>query len=111
MQARIGVVLVLLSFVGVVAAEQSNNKATKEAAPTSAAVVPVKPSAAAPASAYKAKPEPIDPDRAYKAHCGRCHLEPRKFSERKTATVMRHMRVRANLSEGETAAIFRYLTR
>ena len=53
----------------------------------------------------------VDPDQAYKAHCARCHLAPRKFPEGKTATIMRHMRVRANLTEDETEAILRYLTR
>jgi len=54
--------------------------------------------------------KPIDPDEAYKANCARCHVEPRKFSERETATVMLHMRVRSNLTEEETKAILKYLT-
>jgi len=53
----------------------------------------------------------VDPDQAYKAHCARCHLAPRKFPEGKTVTIMRHMRVRANLTDEEAEAILRYLTR
>jgi hypothetical protein len=53
----------------------------------------------------------IDADQAYKANCARCHLPPRKLSEGKMATVMRHMRVRANLTAEETDAILGYLTR
>ncbi len=53
----------------------------------------------------------IDAHGAYKANCARCHLSTAKFSERKMATIMRHMRVRANLTEEEAEAIFRYLTR
>ena len=52
----------------------------------------------------------IDPDDAYKSNCTRCHLAPRKFSERKMATIMRHMRVRANLTQEEAKAILKYLT-
>ena len=53
----------------------------------------------------------VDGDVAYKANCMRCHTAPKKFSEREMVTVMRHMRVRANLTEAEEKAILRYLTR
>lgn len=70
---------------------------------------PTKPGAA---SAAQIKPKPgLDGDQAYKANCSRCHLAARKFSERKMATIMRHMRVRANLTEEEAEAILRYLTK
>ncbi len=52
----------------------------------------------------------VDADLAYRANCSRCHVEPRKFSEGETATIMLHMRVRANLTEEETQAIVRYLS-
>lgn len=64
------------------------------------------------APAYKAKAsKAVDPDAAYKANCSRCHLEPRKYSERKTATIVRHMQVRGNLTEEEAKAILGYLTK
>ena len=69
--------------------------------PTAAKVAPVNP--------VKPKP-PINADLAYKANCTRCHVAPRKFSERATVTIMRHMRVRANLTEEEAQAILKYLT-
>lgn len=53
----------------------------------------------------------VDPDQAYKANCSRCHLAPRKFPEGKIATIMRRMRVRANLTDEEAEAILRYLTK
>ncbi len=52
------------------------------------------------------KPAKVDPDQAYKANCLRCHWEPRKLSELEMVTVMRHMRVRANLTVEEARAIF-----
>ena len=68
--------------------------------------------ATTPAKPARTKPiEAVDADRAYKANCSRCHVAPRKFSERKEATVMQHMRVRANRTEAETKAILHYLTR
>lgn len=53
----------------------------------------------------------VDGDQAYKVNCMRCHTAPRKFAAREMVTVMRHMRVRANLTKAEEQAILRYLTR
>jgi hypothetical protein len=36
---------------------------------------------------------------------------PRRLPDREMATIMRHMRVRANLTAEEAEAILRYLTR
>jgi hypothetical protein len=73
------------------------------------------------ATATKASPQPtavvksprtgVDPDKAYKAHCSSCHVEPRRYSDRATVTIVRHMRVRANLTAEEEKAILQYLTR
>ena len=69
------------------------------------------PSAGKPAGTEVAVKPEVDGDVAYKANCTRCHTAPKKFSEREMVTVMRHMRVRANLTEAEEKAILRYLTR
>ena len=55
------------------------------------------------------KKTPIDPDDAYKNNCMRCHVAVQEYSPAKTATIVMHMRVRANLTEEETQAILRYL--
>lgn len=57
------------------------------------------------------KPVTIDADEVYKANCSRCHLAPRKFSERKMATIMLHMRRHAYLTRDEADAVLQYLTR
>lgn len=51
-----------------------------------------------------------DGQRAYQNKCMRCHRETHKYSEGKQATILRHMRVRGDLTEKETQAILRYLT-
>ena len=51
----------------------------------------------------------LDPDDAYKNNCLRCHATVQDYSPAKTATIVMHMRVRANLTEEETQAILRYL--
>ncbi len=73
----------------------------KASPPTAAKVAPVNPGKRRPA---------FNADLAYKANCTRCHVAPRKFSERATVTIMRHMRVRANLTQEEAEAILQYLT-
>jgi hypothetical protein len=51
----------------------------------------------------------VDPDDAYKNNCMRCHAAVRQYSPRQTATVVRHMRVRANMTAEETQAVLQYL--
>ncbi len=97
-----------ISFVGLALAQAQSGQKAK-------ASIAVKSKTAAQAGTTSATAKPvnkeIDPDAAYKSNCTRCHVAPRKFSERETATIVRHMRVRANLTEEEEAAIIRYLTR
>lgn len=55
------------------------------------------------------KKPPLDPDDTYKNNCMRCHAAVQEYSPAKTATIVMHMRVRANLTQEETQAILRYL--
>jgi cytochrome c5 len=47
-------------------------------------------------------------ERAFQAHCSRCHSAPETLSPGIAGTVVRHMRVRANLSAEEERLILRY---
>lgn len=47
--------------------------------------------------------------RKFDANCGRCHSFPQQLSPSITGTVVRHMRVRANLSAEDEKDILRYL--
>ena len=49
-------------------------------------------------------------DDLYKQNCTRCHAEVPNVNERITKTAVRHMRVRANLTQDEAKAILEYLT-
>ena len=68
-----------------------------------------KPAATKPA----AKPDPTKQtdvgERKFNANCGRCHSFPQQLSPSITGTVVRHMRVRANLSAEDEKDILRYL--
>jgi len=62
-------------------------------------------------SAARRKVSPAsDGQQAYQNKCMSCHRETHKYSEGKQATILRHMRVRGDLTEKETQAILRYLT-
>jgi len=46
--------------------------------------------------------------RVFEQQCSRCHTAPNGFSSRISGTVLRHMRVRANLSKHEEEALLRF---
>jgi mono/diheme cytochrome c family protein len=49
-------------------------------------------------------------EKRFRANCGRCHVAPPKFAPRMTATIVRHMRVRAALTEEDARLILRYMS-
>ncbi|HVI07414.1 MAG TPA: cytochrome c [Candidatus Binatia bacterium] len=46
----------------------------------------------------------------YRANCGRCHSAPQKFPPRMMATVLRHMRVRATITDEDMRLVLFYMT-
>ena len=48
-------------------------------------------------------------EKKFRQNCSRCHNAPEGFSSRISGTIIRHMRVRASLSQKDAEAIFRYL--
>lgn len=60
---------------------------------------------------------PLDGDTLYKQNCTRCHMKPEfkflgfvKYTDGQINTIVKHMRVRANIPEEEAKAILEYLT-
>ena len=53
----------------------------------------------------------IEGEQRFRTNCGRCHLAPHKFPPRMMATIIRHMRVRATLTDADMRIILRYMTR
>jgi cytochrome c5 len=49
-------------------------------------------------------------EQRYRANCGRCHAAPRKFPPRMMATVLRHMRVRATITEEDMRLVLFYMS-
>ena len=66
--------------------------------------VPAKPAAKADSTK-----QPDVGQRTFDANCGRCHSFPEQLSPSITGTVVRHMRVRANLSAEDEKEILKFL--
>jgi hypothetical protein len=52
----------------------------------------------------------IEGEKRYRTNCGRCHQPPHKFQPRVMATAVRHMRVRAMLTDEDMKYVLFYLT-
>jgi len=52
----------------------------------------------------------IEGEKRFHANCGRCHAAPQKFPPRIMATVLRHMRVRATITDEDRRLILFYMT-
>ena len=52
----------------------------------------------------------VQGEERFRANCGRCHAAPQKFPPRAMATVLRHMRVRATLTDEDMRLVLYYMT-
>jgi cytochrome c5 len=54
-------------------------------------------------------PEQSEGEKKFQQHCSRCHEAPQNLSPQISGTVLRHMRVRASLSQQDERDILRFL--
>lgn len=52
----------------------------------------------------------VEGEQRFRANCGRCHASPHKFPPRMMATIVRHMRVRATITEEDMRLVLYYMT-
>ena len=52
----------------------------------------------------------VEGEQRFRTNCGRCHQVPHKFPARMMGTIVRHMRVRAMLTEEDMKLILAYMT-
>jgi hypothetical protein len=52
----------------------------------------------------------IQGEKRFRANCGRCHAAPQKFPPRMMATIVRHMRVRATITDEDMRLVLLYMT-
>ena len=51
----------------------------------------------------------LEGEKRFRANCGRCHQAPHKFPPRVMAAAIRHMRVRAMITDEDMRLILRYM--
>ena len=59
---------------------------------------------------YDADAMRVQGEQRFRANCGRCHAAPQKFPPRMMATVLRHMRVRATITDQDMRLVLFYVT-
>lgn len=75
-----------------------------------AALLPASAAAAQDKQDRQARPQATsDGERVFAQNCSRCHTAPQGFPPSISGTIVRHMRVRANLSREDERAILKYL--
>ena len=64
----------------------------------------------APTSAEQEQQWRIEGEKRYRTNCGRCHQPPHKFPPQAMAMAIRHMRVRAMLTDEDMKYVLYYMT-
>lgn len=70
--------------------------------------IPPTPTSKPAQASVHAAPKMNEGQRVFEQNCSRCHNPPDGFSPRISSTVVRHMRVRANLSEEDAKALMKF---
>ncbi|HEY6342525.1 MAG TPA: hypothetical protein VIY49_13610 [Bryobacteraceae bacterium] len=91
---------VMVILAATVAAESG-----KPSSGSSTATPSVVPQTTAQANAIR-----IEGEKRFHTNCGRCHMPPHKFPPRMMATIIRHMRVRALITDEDMRYILAYMT-
>jgi mono/diheme cytochrome c family protein len=69
---------------------------------------PATPADKKPAVAQASPQQQDDGERIFEQNCSRCHNTPEGFSPRISATIVRHMRVRASLSQHDAEVVLHF---
>jgi cytochrome c5 len=52
----------------------------------------------------------VEGEKRFRTNCGRCHAAPEKFPPRMMSTIVRHMRVRATITDEDMRLVLYYMT-
>jgi hypothetical protein len=107
MKTRIGVLVCALALCGLLYTSLAHVSLARAEGPSgkndAAASAPV-------AHRYDADAMRVQGEQRYRANCGRCHAAPEKFPPRMMATVLRHMRVRATITDEDMRLVLFYMS-
>jgi mono/diheme cytochrome c family protein len=114
---------ILVCLVSVIAgltfSAMAQERANSTARQSAAARAPAQGSATHTSAIAKAKAAPdaagertlrLEGEKRFRTNCGRCHMAPHKFPPRVMATAIRHMRVRAMITDEDMRFILSYMT-
>jgi mono/diheme cytochrome c family protein len=101
MNTRVAILTAVLALASSVYAADPPRKSESESASVGAPVV----RGSANADAMR-----VQGEQRFRANCSRCHAAPHKFPPRMMATIVRHMRVRATITDEDMRLVLFYMT-
>ena len=106
-----------LTFSAIAQERANSTSSSSAAAPAPTQVITAAPGATPPSAMAKTaadgaenRAERLEGEKRFRSNCGRCHQAPHKFPPRVMATAIRHMRVRAMITDEDMRLILRYMT-
>ncbi len=97
------ILAVVLILAAMVAAESGNRSSASDTAAPPTAI----PTTTAAQSSAAIR---VEGEKRFRTNCGRCHMPPHKFPPKMMATIVRHMRVRALITDEDMRYILAYMT-
>ena len=105
------ILAVVLILAAIVAAESGkNSSAAKASGPPVVVSSGVASSVVAPPTAAQNRAVRVEGEKRFRTNCGRCHMPPHKFPPKMMATIVRHMRIRALITDEDMRYILVYMT-
>ncbi len=101
------ILAVILILAAIVAAESDKNSSASKNTASSAAAPSVAVSSTAAENTAAVR---VEGEKRFRTNCGRCHMPPHKFPPKMMATIVRHMRVRALITDEDMRYILAYMT-
>jgi mono/diheme cytochrome c family protein len=107
-------VLLVRSAIAQDHAKSEKSSSTSKAAPAATANSVATHDAALPLpgrdTTFEERMARVEGEKRFRTNCGRCHQPPHKFPPRVMATAIRHMRVRAMITDEDMRLILKYMT-
>jgi len=99
-------------MLALVSAAQTAGDSKKENTPAAQTISDGSKEAAAPVNQLSQdESDRLEGEKRFHSNCSRCHAAPPKFPPRTMGTIVRHMRVRAMLTDQDMKLILRYMTK
>jgi mono/diheme cytochrome c family protein len=101
MKIRVTILAAVLALVSSLYAADPPRKSESDSAAVSTPVL---------RSSAEADAMRVQGEQRFRANCSRCHAAPHKFPPRMMATIVRHMRVRAMITDEDMRLVLFYMT-